>query len=370
MLGLRRPTGCTRMRSDWGDDIRVVDLFCGTGGFSRGAHAAGFDVPVAVDIDPILTSSYLANFPDTKLLLRDISTLTGEELLDVAKGQIDGLIGGPPCQGFSLMGHRDSDDPRRDLVDHFYRLVAEVKPCFFVMENVVGLLHGDARQVLDQALLQVESDYRLLGPLILDAADFGVPTRRKRCFVIGVKYGACELPVIEPSTAMCRVTVRDAIKDLLEVSEGIIDEEGFDWFRVGDSKSISDYAKMMRSEDGRTTGNVRTRHKPHVVARFAEVPQGKTDVVGRHQRLLWEGLCPTLRAGTGADRGSYQSVRPLHPSEPRVITVREAARLQGFPDGHLFHPTIWHSFRMIGNSVSPPVAKAILSAISESFKLV
>jgi DNA (cytosine-5)-methyltransferase 1 len=87
------------------------------------------------------------------------------------------------------------------------------------------------------------------------------------------------------------------------------------------------------------------------------------DKIGRHPRLAWGGQCPTLRAGTGADRGSYQSVRPIHPSENRVITVREAARLQGFPDSHLFHPTVWHSFRMIGNSVSPIIAKAVFQAI-------
>jgi DNA (cytosine-5)-methyltransferase 1 len=97
------------------------------------------------------------------------------------------------------------------------------------------------------------------------------------------------------------------------------------------------------------------------------VEPGGVDAVGRHQRLDWRGQCPTLRAGTGSDRGSYQSVRPIHPEHDRVITVREAARLQGFPDRHMFHPTTWHSFRMIGNSVSPIIARAIFGAIAERF---
>ena len=100
------------------------------------------------------------------------------------------------------------------------------------------------------------------------------------------------------------------------------------------------------------------------------IGQGHMDPIGRHPRLAWNGLCPTLRAGTGSDRGSYQSVRPIHPEENRVITVREAARLQGFPDNHLFHPTVWHSFRMIGNSVSPIMAEAIFSAIAAHLGLV
>lgn len=120
----------------------------------------------------------------------------------------------------------------------------------------------------------------------------------------------------------------------------------------------------LRASDKVFTGHRPTIHTQGVVDRFARVKQGQVDPVGRHPRLAWEGLCPTLRAGTGADKGSYQAVRPIHPEEDRVITVREAARLQGFPDTHLFHPTVWHSFRMIGNSVSPIMAKAIFSAIA------
>lgn len=115
--------------------MRLVDLFCGCGGFSLGAHEAGFDVVSAYDVDPKLTLSFARNFPDTTLNLEDVTTLTGARILASAGGRIDGIFGGPPCQGFSDIGRRAVDDPRRQLLGHFFRLVAEVEPTFFVMET-------------------------------------------------------------------------------------------------------------------------------------------------------------------------------------------------------------------------------------------
>lgn len=346
--------------------MRVVDLFCGTGGFSTGAHAAGFNVAHAIDVDPVLTSTFRSNFPGVEITLCDIAELTGSDLRRSIDKPIDELIGGPPCQGFSVIGRRDGSDPRRLLLHHFFRLVAELRPTFFVMENVVGLMHGASRAVLDDAMDRIPPAYRLVGPKVLDAADFGVPTNRRRVFIIGVLPDRSDMPLLAPPPEIARVTVREAIADLADAVLIGEDEDGFDLHELPGNSAVSAYAAALRSPDSRFTGNQRTAHTGAVTERFASIPPGKTDPVGRHQRLSWEGLCPTLRAGTGADRGSYQSVRPLHPSEPRVITVREAARLQGFPDRHRFHPTIWHSFRMIGNSVSPPVAAWILRRVAEA----
>ena len=262
-----------------------------------------------------------------------------------------------------MIGRRDESDPRRLLVDHFFRLVAEVRPTFFVMENVVGLMRGNARTILDDAMCRLPSDYCVIGPSVLNASDFGVATSRQRVFVVGVLAKRIDLPSLIPETDRTRVTVRDAIADLAEAREIDVDRNGFDICELSDGKTVSRYARALRTKDRRFTGNRRTVHTPAVVKRFTGIPSGKTDPIGRHQRLSWDGLCPTLRAGTGSDRGSYQSVRPLHPDEPRVITVREAARLQGFPDRHRFHPTMWHSFRMIGNSVPPPVAAGLLRQV-------
>ena len=345
--------------------MAIVDLFSGCGGFALGAHQAGLDVSTAIDLDPILSGSYAHNFPNTRHTIGDVSGLSGKVLKQLAGGHIHGLFGGPPCQGFSNIGRRDPEDPRRRLLNHFFRLVAECKPNFFVMENVEGLVRGEAHNALSSAMSLLPSDYQILGPIILDASEFGAATKRRRVFVIGTREAVCD-PLLQSHLDVLKTpapTVADAIKDLTDC-ERVDDDNGFDTWRLTKLAGVSKYASELRSESRKFTGHLATRHTPTVVERFRATPQGKVERVGRHHRLAWSGQCPTLRAGTGPENGSYQSVRPIHPTEPRVITVREAARLQGFPDAHRFHPTIWHSFRMIGNSVSPPVAKAVFTALS------
>ena len=353
--------------------MALVDLFCGSGGFSLGAHYAGFDVAAAVDVDPILTSSFVRNFPKTKLVPADVAELTADDVRAAVNGAfVEGVFGGPPCQGFSDIGRRDVNDPRRQLLGHFFRIVRDLQPKFFVMENVKGLAYEDARGVLDEALLKVDDSYSVFGPIVLDAADFGAATRRRRLFVIGI-HKDCGDAFVEADLAPHRsraATVRVALADLADALPLPDDGSGFDRWRVTKKGPPHAYARSLRSSGGLFTGHRVVQHKAEVAARFADVPQGGMDKVGRHPRLAWEGQCPTLRAGTGADRGSYQAVRPLHPEIPRVITVREAARLQGFPDAHIFHPTIWHSFRMIGNSVSPIMSKAIFGAIATKMGVV
>lgn len=328
---------------------------------------AGYGLTLSVDVDPTLTSSHRGNFPNTAITLKDVSLASGADLLELAGGQIDGIIGGPPCQGFSAMGRSDPLDPRRELLYHFFRIVSEVRPRFFVLENVQGLVFQKNIGLLDAALELVSDTYTILGPMVLDAADFGAATRRNRVFVIG--YDPSSVDPILPEHLEARkaipTSVRDAISDLQDATE-IANSHPYDIWRYSDAVEISDYARKMRGAETSFSGHRRTPHRADVAERFAAVPQGGVDKIGRHPRLDWQKQCPTLRAGTGADKGSYQAVRPLHPVEPRVITVREAARLQGFPDWFTFHPTVWHSFRMIGNSVSPIMAEAVLSTIGAS----
>lgn len=350
--------------------LRAAELFCGTGGFSRGAHRAGFDVVVAYDNEPNLTYSYNANFPGTKLLPRDISTLTGEQLIADAGGPIDLIFGGPPCQGFSMIGRRDASDPRRSLLRKFFEIVRDARPLAFVMENVEGLLLGSAHDELEQAMSLVD-DYVVSDPTVLDAADFGAATKRRRAFVVGLlkedrnrgpnKFDFDVLERFKTDAA----TVEEAIWDLKSIIPVGVEDDGTDVWRLRANACSSDYAEKLHSPDRTLTGNKRTRHLEHVLERFSTIRQGGVDPIGKYPRLKWDGQCPTLRAGTGADKGSHQAIRPIHPTEDRVITVREAARLQGFPDEHRFHPTIWHSFRQIGNSVSPIIAEAVLSAVHD-----
>ena len=348
--------------------MKLVSLFSGCGGFSLGARQAGLTVAAAFDNDPVLASSYPYNFPDTKMTFTDATKLDGETIRMAAGGRVDGIFGGPPCQGFSLIGKRDPEDPRRLLIGHFFRLVHEVGPRFFVMENVPGLNSPGARNVLDEALLQVEDKYALVGPTIWNAADFGAATNRSRLFIVGTRKDTGVQPSMADFESLKRApsTVRAAISDMVNADTlGTLD--GFDTWRITRRGRPTEYARQLRSPDRCFTGHRSTDHSPNVVARFKKISQGDADPIGRHPRLAWSGQCPALRAGTGPDHGSYQSVRPIHPDEPRVITVREAARLQGFPDAHRFHTTVWHSFRMIGNSVSPIIAKAIFCVIATHF---
>ncbi|WP_082045903.1 MULTISPECIES: DNA cytosine methyltransferase [Pseudomonas] len=341
--------------------MKLLDLFSGCGGMTLGAKNAGFQTALAVDIDPILSSSFGKNFPNIPFLRADVSLLGAENLSEVIAHGVDGVIGGPPCQGFSGIGRGDAADPRRTLLGEFFRIVDLVSPRFFVMENVPGLMFPDNKPVLDSALARLGSEWEIVGPVILDASDFGAPTKRKRVFVFGFnKLKTAPLSLSKITSGFYpSVNVKDAIADL---KGAYIAKDGLWRYK---SKARSTYAFKMRSQSGKFNGHQLTKHKLSTELRFSTIPQGGVDPVGKHKRLAWSGYCPTLRAGTGSDKGSYQSVRPLHPDEDRVITPREGARLQGFPDEFIFHDTVWHSFRMIGNSVSPIIAEALLGNIHD-----
>ncbi|MBC8792755.1 MAG: DNA (cytosine-5-)-methyltransferase [Tagaea sp. CACIAM 22H2] len=348
----------------------LLDLFCGCGGFTLGAHSAGFETALSVDIDPNLTFSFQKNFPSASLRLTDIASITATSIKrDVAK-PIDGIIGGPPCQGFSSIGRQDANDPRRNLLVDFFRLVRDIEPKFFLMENVRGLGYERNRHVLDHGISLLPSKYKILGPMVVNCADFGAPTSRPRLFVFGYDPNRMS-PMNEAMFAGNgrSNTVRDAIADLYYFSDAGFDDEGYDLWKSQPELELSEYARALRGRTRIITGHKKTPHRPEISKRFSTVKPGDKDEVGKHVRLSWGGKCPTLRAGTGSDRGSYQSVRPIHPSQNRVITVREAARIQGFPDAFRFHPTVWHSFRMIGNSVSPILATELLSRIQARLEL-
>ena len=367
----------------------VIDLFSGCGGFSLGAYLAGCRILLAVDIDKTLTSSYPLNFPNARIVYKNISELSGNQLMNMARESADLIVGGPPCQGFSPIGKRQKDDNRNDLVHHYFRLILELRPKAFVFENVPGLLDEYNRSILYDSIELISKEYVYLGPVLLDASDYGAPTRRKRAFVIGLCKDNIDKMTINDFTIRSTQkhrSVEDAFIDL-PISPTIEEEyESYAWGTYGsdlDGDQKYDYAKEVRSEPpeglgdviaieklkiNKVSGQKLTKHSETVRRRFDEVAPGQRDDISRYPRLKWEEPSPTLRAGTGPERGSFQAMRPIHPSEPRVITVREAARLQGFPDWFLFHPTKWHSFRMIGNSVSPYVARFIIDTLSQKIK--
>lgn len=344
--------------------LTLLDLFSGCGGLTLGSKKAGFSTELAVDIDPILSSSFGTNFPGIPFLEADVTSLTSRRLKSLLPSGVTGVVGGPPCQAFSGMGKGLLDDPRRSLLGEFFRIVSAVKPAFFVMENVPGLIFPNNRPILDTAISSLGKTWEIIGPVVLDASDFGAPTKRRRVFVFGFDRKKMYVPTLKDlvETDGARVCVEDAIKDLMVASSL---PGAMDLWSYGASQELSLYAKKLRSSVGTFTAHQFTQHQASTLERFASVPPGGVDPIGKYKRLSWDGLCPTLRAGTGSDRGSYQAVRPLHPVENRVITPRECARLQGFPDDFIFHQTVWHSCRMIGNSVSPVIAEALLKNIKK-----
>jgi DNA (cytosine-5)-methyltransferase 1 len=355
-----------------------IDLFAGVGGMSLGFEQAGFDIVAAVEIDPIHCATHEYNFPETATICASAIDVSGAEIRRLAKigdRDVDVVFGGAPCQGFSLMGKRVFEDPRNQLVFHYVRLVRELNPKYCVFENVRGLTIGQHAQFLDELIAALTAvGYDILVPYqVLNAADYGIPQDRRRLFLVGTRQGL-KMPSY-PAIQEERVTVWEAIGDLPDAEQ--FDELWHRDFVSTEWETTSSYARVLRGLDadpnnygyrremlaGLLTCSRRTNHTQSSRNRFIATPLGKTEAVSRFLKLEPEGLCNTLRAGTDSARGAHTSPRPIHPIFPRVITVREAARLHSYPDWFRLHGTKWHGCRQIGNSVPPLLARAVAGEI-------
>ena len=359
-----------------------IDLFAGAGGLSLGFEQAGFDIAAAVEIDPVHCATHEFNFPNCATLCRDVSKLSGREILnraEIGKREVDVVFGGAPCQGFSMIGQRAFDDPRNSLVRHYVRIVRELEPKYFVFENVKGLTLGRHRQFLDDLVKQLSKNYDVLLPYrVLNAADYGVPQDRRRLFLVGARKGLRLPSYPEPGR---RVTIAEALAD-------IPDAEQFPELIYEDSvpaelRTPSAYARVLRELGNKPNHfGYRRRYDPNVLTssmradhtklsrqRFAATEQGGTEPTSRFHKLDPHGVCNTLRAGTNTDRGAFTSPRPIHYLYARCITVREAARLHSYPDWFRFHVTKWHGFRQIGNSVPPLLARGVAGEIVRAMRL-
>lgn len=372
----------------------AVDLFAGAGGMTLGFEQAGFDVLAAVELDPIHCIIHKFNFPFWTVLCRSVEDITGSEIRNSSKiknQEIDVVFGGPPCQGFSLIGKRSFDDPRNSLVFHFIRLVIDLQPKYFVMENVKGMTVGKHKEFIAEIITKFEnSGYQVNHKYqVLNAANYGVPQNRERLFLLGCRQDL-ELPkypekITNPAKLNTKIknqlkipatpTVLEALQDLPEI-ENYPELYQQDWVlaefgkpsKYGSkmrnlSRDKNNYSYPRKFDNCILTSSLRTKHSPESVERFAATPHGKNEPISRFYKLDPNGLCNTLRAGTASNKGAFTSPRPIHPFKPRCITVREAARLHSFPDWFRFHPTKWHGFRQIGNSVPPLLAQAVAAEI-------
>ncbi len=369
----------------------VIDLFAGCGGMSLGLEAAGFDIVASVEIDPIHSLIHHVNFPYGVTICRDISFVSSQEILEKIKDQgystdIDLIVGGPPCQGFSLIGKRQIEDPRNSLIFEFLRMIKEIQPKYFLFENVPGITTGEHRQLLDELITEIEQiGYGIVTPIqVLDAVNFGAAQKRKRLILMGYQKGLnvpsypnflCQekknqdiLPLFNNGNMKEFVTVFDAIGDLsncdvfFDQDTGInrenLDYQGyrkhFNLLPSGNFKHCH-----QRSINNKIYGHIGSKHTTISEERFKTTIPGKIESKSRFLKLAPDGQCNTLRAGTNSDRGAHTAPRPIHYLHPRCITIREGARLHTFPDWFQFHRTIWHGFREIGNAVVPFLALAL-----------
>mgnify|MGYP001569118369 CR=1 FL=1 len=374
---------------------QAVDLFAGAGGMSLGFEQAGFDVRAAVEVDPVHCAVHEFNFPDCAVLARSVVGLTAADVREAAgigDGPVDCVFGGPPCQGFSLMGLRALDDPRNKLVLEFVRLVAELGARSFVFENVKGLTAGDHKRFLSEIVEAFSNaGYQVALPWrVLDAADYGVPQHRERLILMGTRRGETlpeyPAPLVAPADGGLDLrglpvgpTCRDALGDIPDADDydALIDS---DKVRPAPGGASSDYARQLRCRDDESwhhahprrwdhrflTSSIRTDHSEISRRRFAETAPGSVEPISRFFKLAPDGLCNTLRAGTDGARGAFTSPRPIHYEHPRCVTVREMARLHGLPDWFRLHSTKWHGARQIGNSVPPPLARAVAVRLLEA----
>ena len=375
-----------------------IDLFAGAGGLSLGFEQAGFDIAAAVEIDPIHGCVHRFNFPETTVVARSVVGLSAQAIrlaAGIGDRPVDVVCGGAPCQGFSLMGQRALDDPRNSLVREFVRIVAELNARRFVFENVKGLTVGRHRAFLEELISAFrERGYAVRLPWrVLNAGDYGVPQDRERLILFGAlegetlpaypdplfaRPGTDALPFALPMGPTCR----DALADLPNADE-FEELQMTDCVCAGRPGPVGTYARQMRCLNGQgwfygyrrqwrpqwLTSSARTEHSEISRRRFRETAPGEVEAISRFFKLPPDGLCNTLRAGTDSARGAFTSPRPIHYLFPRCVTVREMARLHGYPDWFRFHVTKWHGARQIGNSVPPPLGRAVAAAVLHSLGL-
>ena len=343
-----------------GQSYNVIDLFCGCGGFSLGFERAGFNVLLGIDVWNDALNTFKHNHKNSDTLQADLSTLSPEQILPLLKNlKIDVIIGGPPCQGFSVAGKRIVDDIRNKLYKNFVRFVEFFKPRAFVMENVPNILSiggGIVKEsiIKDFAELEYSVEYK-----VLTASDYGVPQNRRRAFFVGFLNGhKFEFPTPLETE---KITSSEALSDLPEGS--VTDGDSYP------NEALSDYQKLMREKSDKLYNHQTIAHNQKTIDIISLVPDGGNykdlpiELQGtRKVHIAWT----RLNSGKPSFTIDCGHNHHFHYKFNRVPTVRESARIQSFPDTFIFLGNKGSQLKQVGNAVPPLLGEEIANSIKRS----
>lgn len=334
--------------------MKIIDLFCGIGGLSLGFEQSGFEVLYAVDMWEDAVKTYNHNRKDKVARVMSVEGFNKEVLPHLAsENKITGIIGGPPCQGFSTVGKREIDDPRNKMYLEFYKAVKLAKPDFFVIENVKGMLTLNKGAFVKDLLerfgengLGYTISYKLL-----NAADYGIPQNRYRVFYVGIKNKKFEFP---PAYDY-QLTAKDGISDLLHSNN---EHYG--------SEPQNEYQRTLRGSQEKPLNQDYTAHTEQTINIISQIPDGGN--IRSLPKEFWEvrkynkafERMSSQRPSNTIDTGHRNY---FHYAEPRIPTLRESARIQSFPDNFEVLGTRGSQYKQVGNAVPPMLAKVIAEKI-------
>lgn len=334
---------------------KIIDLFCGAGGLSLGFEKAGFEIELAIDMWDDAIKTFNHNHKNKVAECRDIHDLSDEYLYSL-QGKITGVIGGPPCQGYSTVGTRNVNDPRNHLYLEYCRVVEKIAPKFFVIENVRGLLTlGKGvfkKDIIDRfSKLGYTVSYKLL-----NASDYSVPQNRYRVFFIGIKDNVFEFPEEFPYKVSCK----EALSDLPSL-------DVYDLFSdIYRSEPLNKYQELMRYSSPELTNHEPTRHTDQTKEIISMIPDGGkiSDLPEEYWSIrkynkAFQRMNSNLPSNT-IDTGHRNY---FHYEENRVPSVRESARIQSFPDDFEFLGSKTSQYKQVGNAVPPLLAEVIANQI-------
>lgn len=341
----------------------IADLFSGVGGLSQGFISKGFEVEFAIEYDRDIASSYQKNHPSTTMYSQDISTVDFG-VLKKKHREVDVIVGGPPCQGFSQKGKRLSiNDDRNYLFQRFIDAVKVFKPQYFVLENVPNILTTANRFFKNEIIKGFEKLGYQVNADVLNASDYGVPQNRRRAFFIGT-LGNKKLLFPEPKNK--KVTVKEAIYDLPFIGSGEGTQES-----IYQNLATSSFQKKLRNGSKVLYNHVATNHSKVALERLSLIPKGKgREVLPPEHRTksIYSGTWSRLKEDDTAATITTRFDTPssglfTHPVLNRCLTVREAARIQTFPDNFVFYGSKTNQMKQVGNAVPPLLAAEIAKII-------